>query len=155
MRVVHAWNLNKIHWEWRKLLHGKEPDRQKKMLQTNKQTDRQTDKVALMYPHKHTFVGYKAKSMHKRINIKNSLICMGMHYVVSILGCAIVGFTHFFQRSCIFFRPMRDVPTLNLNVGHLLFKGQHLSSLKSEKSWFTQPIFFINPIHVHMVVNRS
>ena len=35
---------------------------------------------------------------------------------VSILGPTFAGLTHFFQRSCIFFRPMCDIPALNLNV---------------------------------------
>ena len=62
-------------------------------------------------------------------------------YSVSILGHAIAGFTHFFQRSHIFFRPMRDIPTLKLNGVLLLFEGQCLPSLKSEKKFFNSTQF--------------
>ena len=71
-------------------------------------------------------------------------------YPVSILGCAIAMFTHFFQRSRNFFyRPMCDIPTLKLNDVHLLFEEKRLPSLKSDKSLFTQLSFFQNCIHVH------
>ena len=72
---------------------------------------------------------------------------------VSIPRCAIVGFTHIFQGSYIFFRPMRDIPVLKLNDDHLLFEGQCLPSLKSKKSLFMQPSFFVNCIYTCILLS--
>ena len=44
---------------------------------------------------------------------------------------------------------MCDIPALKLNDVHLLYEGKRLPSLKSDKSLFTQLIFFLNRIHVH------
>ena len=67
-------------------------------------------------------------------------------YSVSILGCAIAGFTHFFLRLCIpFFRPRHDIPALKLNDVDLLFEGKRLPSIKSDESLFTE--LFLSKSH--------
>ena len=43
------------------------------------------------------------------------------------------GIHTFFSEITHVFRPMCDIPALNLNVVHLLFEGQCLPSLKSKK----------------------
>ena len=58
-------------------------------------------------------------------------ILLTLEAAVSILGRMIEGFTHFFQRLHIFFRPMCDIPALKLNDVNLLLEGKRLPSLKS------------------------
>ena len=82
--------------------------------------------------------------------VYQQFLFMKQTYPVSILGRAIAGFTHFFQRSHIFFfRPVRDIPALKLNDVQVLFEGKRLPSLKSDKSLFAQLSFLLNRIHVH------
>ena len=75
------------------------------------------------------------------IFVFHQFLFMKQTYTVSILGRAIAGFMHFFQRS--------RIPPLKLNNAHLLFEGKCLPSLKPNKSLFTQLSFFLNRIHVH------